>query len=425
MSSLVNLAVTIVAEAKRLADYIEANELPNPSLAAGGPPTLPIPVGDAELKATQLKLYNAAQELSILTLGPVEHLRWQAWSQFNDNISLQALLRFNILAAIPENDTTTFDAIAAATSLPVPLATRLVRHAALSHVLAEPTPGRVAHTAASLALRDNTAGVRDWVDMTFEEWGPAAVRTVDALSQHQGRNPEEPDQSGFALAFGGKPIFQYLAERPERAGVFGGAMASFSRGVSHRVEDFMGAYDWRALGKGTVVDVGGSHGHISVAISKEAPDLKFVVEDLPGTAEQGSQLLDPALADRISFVGYDMNDVQPVRDADLYLYRSVLLNWPTKYCVKFLKNLVPALKPGAKVLVNEGCLAEPHTLSAWDNKILRGLDTCMLGVFNSNQRTEQEWQDIFAMADKRFKFLGVRRPTQFALLWIIEAIWEP
>lgn len=99
-----------------------------------------------------------------------------------------------------------------------------------------------------------------------------------------------------------------------------------------------------------------------------------MVEDLPGTAKQGAEKLDPAYKDRITFIGYDMNDVQPIHGADLYLYRSVFLNWPERFVIKFLKNLVPAMKKGAKILVNEGVLAEPHTLTSWDNKIIRYLE---------------------------------------------------
>lgn len=170
-------------------------------------------------------------------------------------------------------------------------------------------------------------------------------------------------------------------------------------------------------------------------------------------------MLDSALKDRISFIGHDMNDPQPVKGAAIYMFRSVLLNWPKKYCVKFVKNLIPALEPGSKVLINEGCLPEPGTLSTWDDKILRSviplrkplslfpggrggetgmiedellyanspyrsLDLCMMGMFNSNERTVEEWKEIFTLADERFKFLGARRPVEGSLLWIIEAVWE-
>ena len=89
--------------------------------------------------------------------------------------------------------------------------------------------------------------------MTFEEWGPAAVKAVDAMQKFPGS--QEPRETGFGLAFGGKTIFEYLGERPERAKVFGSAMGNFSRGVSHRVEHLVGGYDWKGLGKGSVVDV--------------------------------------------------------------------------------------------------------------------------------------------------------------------------
>jgi O-methyltransferase domain len=149
-----------------------------------------------------------------------------------------------------------------------------------------------------------------------------------------------------------------------------------------------------------------------------------VVEDLPGTAAEGERMLDPQFKERITFMGHDLNNEQPVKDADLYMFRSVLLNWPEKYVVKFLKNLVPALKPGAKVLINEGCLPEPGTVSSWDEKLLRSLDLCMMAMFNSKERTVEEWKALFQEADPRFRFLSAKRP-EGSLLWIIEAVWEP
>jgi hypothetical protein len=134
-------------------------------------------------------------------------------------------------------------------------------------------------------------------------------------------------------------------------------------------------------------------------------------------------MLDPEFKGRIEFLGHNLNDEQPVKDADLYMFRSVLLNWPDKYVVKFLKNLVPALKPGAKVLVNEGVLPEPGTVSSWDDKILRSLDLCMIAMFNSKERTVEEWAALFQKADPRFKFLGAKKPDE-SLLWIIEVVWE-
>lgn len=56
----------------------------------------------------------------------------------------------------------------------------------------------------------------------------------------------------------------------------------------------------------------------------------------------------------------------------------------------------------------------------------------MMLLFNARDREAGDWEGLFAQADKRFKFLGVRMPTKEVdqvpppmLLNIIEAVWEP
>ncbi|KAE8152737.1 S-adenosyl-L-methionine-dependent methyltransferase [Aspergillus avenaceus] len=420
MSQFTDLAKTISAETQRLSEFLKQQNLPQPSFDATSSSEPQIPSDNEELKAAQRTLFQAATDLAILALGPVEHLRWQSWNQFNDNISLQAIIRFRIAEAVPEEGIT-FSKLAEATGVEERLLTRVVRHAMLSHIFHEPKPGVVAHTASSQALSSNRS-VRDWLDMTLEEWGPAAVRTLDAFRKYPGS--QEQNESGFGLAFNGQTIFEFLAKEPERSKVFGGAMANFSKGASHKIEHFVEGYDWKALGKATVVDIGGSHGHISKAIAAGAPELNFIVQDLSGTVADGAKMLDPALKDRVTFMAHDMNNVQPVLGADVYMFRSVLLNWPKKYCVKFLKNLIPAMNPGTKVIINEGVLPEKGELSQWDDRIVRSLDLCMMGMFNSNERTVEEWKEIFAEADSRFKLVNVSRPNSASLLWVLEIVWE-
>ena len=48
-----------------------------------------------------------------------------------------------------------------------------------------------------------------------------------------------------------------------------------ARGLTERI-----AYDWKSLpAKALVVDVGGGVGSASLALAKEFPDLRFVVQD--------------------------------------------------------------------------------------------------------------------------------------------------
>lgn len=252
MSALTELAAIASTEAQKLTKYIKSNNLPLPSFEVGAPGELPIPSTDEDLQASRIRLLKAAQDLQALALGPAEDLRWKAWNQYNDNVSLHAIMHFRLHDAVPLHGTATFAEISQKTGLKEPLVMRLVRHAAIYHVFKEVSPGVVAHTAGSEALLEGSS-VRDWLDMTFEEWAPASVNAVKQLIQ----SPDSGEQSdaGFALAFNGQTIFEFLAERPDRARVFGLAMSNFSKGASHKVEHFITNYDWPALGESTVVDV--------------------------------------------------------------------------------------------------------------------------------------------------------------------------
>lgn len=79
----------------------------------------------------------------------------------------------------------------------------------------------------------------------------------------------------------------------------------------------------------------------------------------------------PELAGRVKFMGHNMQDPQPVKGAAIYMFRSVLHNWPDKYVIKFLSNVVPALEPGSKIIINEGVLAEPGVLNSFEDKVIR------------------------------------------------------
>ena len=76
------------------------------------------------------------------------------------------------------------------------------------------------------------------------------------------------------------------------------------------------------------------------------------------------------LEDRISFMAHDFFTPQPIT-ADVYFFRFIFHDWPDKYGISILQNLVPALKPGARVLINEFCLPEPGMISAYKERVLR------------------------------------------------------
>ena len=121
------------------------------------------------------------------------------------------------------------------------------------------------------------------------------------------------------------------------------------------------SFDFGALGKAKFVDVGGSRGHVSIAIARSFPDLSCIVQDLEGTIAAAKCPED--LKERLQFMPHDFFQEQPVKDADIYFFRFVFHDWSDEYCVKILRQLIPGLRNGTKILVNDICLPPPGVLS--------------------------------------------------------------
>jgi chemotaxis methyl-accepting protein methylase len=117
--------------------------------------------------------------------------------------------------------------------------------------------------------------------------------------------------------------------------------------------------------------VGGSFGFICVALAKKYPQLNFVVQDVPKVVEGGLSRIPPEFGDRIKFQAHDFYTEQPVKDADVYFFRWICHNQSDKYGVKMLQALVPALKPGARIVISDNCLKPVGEEDLWDDKITR------------------------------------------------------
>lgn len=115
----------------------------------------------------------------------------------------------------------------------------------------------------------------------------------------------------------------------------------------------LNGYDWASLGAATVVDVGGSHGSLSIALADKAPQLRFIVQDRPEVTAVGEKNLPSRLRDRVEFMPHDFFQEQPVKGAEVYMLRWIMHDWSDKYAAKILRALIPALKTGAKVLLIE------------------------------------------------------------------------
>lgn len=129
-------------------------------------------------------------------------------------------------------------------------------------------------------------------------------------------------------------------------------------------------YDWASLGQARVVDVGGGQGHIAMELARRFGDLDITVQDMDKMIANGEAGLPTQLRDRVSFMAHDLFAPQTVQ-ADVYFFRWIFHNWSDKYCVQILRAQIPALKPKARVIIQDGCLPEPGAVALWREKIFR------------------------------------------------------
>jgi len=92
--------------------------------------------------------------------------------------------------------------------------------------------------------------------------------------------------------------------------------------------------------------------------------------------------------------------------------------------VQILRALIPALKKGAKVVINDGTLPEPGTAGYVEERAIRTMDMMMQVLVNAREREVDGWAELFREADERFKFLGAWKPEK-SRMWFIEAEWNP
>lgn len=149
-------------------------------------------------------------------------------------------------------------------------------------------------------------------------------------------------------------------------------MTCFSRDIEgYSVSYLISGYDWKSLGPGILVDVGGSDGQVATAIAEAFPDINVIVQDLPSVITAAESKPDrPKMSSTISFQAHDFFTPQPTI-ADAYLYRWVFHDWPDHYVVRALQQLIPALKPGARVIVNESLGPEPGSLPITVERLIR------------------------------------------------------
>ena len=159
--------------------------------------------------------------------------------------------------------------------------------------------------------------------------------------------------------------------------------------------------------------LGGSNGHASIALAEAFPNLKFIVQDLPGTIESSRPdmlSLPSSVASRLSYHHHDFFTPEPLKDVDVFLLRMVIHDWPAAEAKKIISNLVDSMKPGGKLIIMDTVLPRPGSVPVVTEAYLRARDLSMMQVHNSRERELDEWVALLKAGDERLRLLNVVQP---------------
>ncbi|CRG83602.1 Sterigmatocystin 8-O-methyltransferase [Talaromyces islandicus] len=414
-SSLVGLAEQITKNAKALDEYIVKNRLPKPTFASDGPLSFPIPQDNHEMQAVRLALIGASRSLLELALGPLQRLNIEVPTSFQFASALGVANHFHIAEHVPTelSSEISFEDLSAKVGLDVNRLKRIIRVNTANRVFMEPHVGYIAHTAASKVMLDPDASA--WIGHQMEEIYKGSARVIDSFHKYEHSN--DVNETALALALDCGTYWDYLEREPWKVQRFADALRYVS---SHGREDIchvIETFDWSKFGKTTVVDVGGSSGRVAIEIAKVAPNLNFIVQDLPELSSTAKKMImskEPQLenSNRVIFQAHDFFQPQPVRnDATVYMYRQILHDWPDKDAISILKALVPALNDGDTLLLFEAIQPLPNTVPNEIERLIRAADYLMMQKHNSPERTLDMWKNVLARADPRFDYVSHYTPS--------------
>jgi hypothetical protein len=265
-----------------------------------------------------------------------------------------------------------------------PVALRQLLHACASIQLCQlDEEGRCEATAMGRMLASNGEGSQQaWARL----WSRELANLWTGLADSVRTGSSVRSLRGIA---GG---FERLADDPVRADAFNRAMTANTWWVAEALAA-LGVLD----GCRHVVDVGGGHGVLVIALLRQHRAMRATVYDLAHAAVGARVALDAAgLASRADFVAGDFFASVP-SGADAYVLKSVLHDWPDAECAKILASCRAAMSGPARLFLIERLATPPLTPTPGDRAWARS-DLNMLVAHGACERTESMFGALLEVA---------------------------
>jgi len=168
--------------------------------------------------------------------------------------------------------------------------------------------------------------------------------------------------------------------------------------------------------------VGGSAGTAAFEIARVHPKLRCVVQDFASLQKQFTEITPLDLVGRVTFQGHDFFTEQPVKGAAVYFLRQVLHDWPDKYAQRIIRNLVPAMQQGNRLVIMDRVVPPRGVLPPALERLNTMMDLEMMLLHNSRERSIDDWQALVTGADSRFYLKGFGPPEAVGGVQVIEFV---
>jgi hypothetical protein len=260
---------------------------------------------------------------------------------------------------------------------------RVLRLLASVGVFMEDAEGRFTNTPGSELLKIDAPGsLHGFIVMLGEKESWRAWEEI----LHSVRTGEP----AFTRAFGCS-LFEYFEQNPAAARMFDEAM--LSRGAQdddaiRQTFDFAGARE--------IVDVGGGRGSLLAAVLEAQPAAHGTLFERGHVAQAAEASFEPALRSRCRFAAGDFFTDRLPSEADVYILKKVIHDWPDEPARRILTSCQAAMSEHSILLV-----IEPVVPLGNEPSFAKLLDLFMLVWPGGRERTAAEHSALLASAGLR------------------------
>ncbi|TRM63597.1 O-methyltransferase-domain-containing protein [Schizophyllum amplum] len=468
MSSIAPLVDLIVQNARALEDACAASGAKLPDLDAHFDPASEAFRKDPVAAEAANVIAAAALQLVATVLSPPLTLLTAA-TGYVKSAALRVALEAGVTEILREAGPQGLhvDDMAKINGLDPQKLSRFLRFLATNHIFREVAPDVFANNRISTLLDtmkpskeiiadpehkyDGTKGIAAACATIMDEQYKAGGYAWETLSDPVDGASGEPDGTAMGRAFGLRQSTWDIFARPENSFRSRRFNIGMSAAASLQPADvIMTAFDWKSLPAGSlVVDVGGGIGAATRSLAKNCPDLKVVLQDLPGVIEDAKKWWDENAQDavrtgQVTLEAHSFFDPQPSRNVGVFLLKQVLHDWSNLYSARILRHLRTAASETTKLVIMDDLLSfacrEPsdESLSAIPGAVPSEApepllanygaahefgyttDLMMYFGFNAQERNVRQFQNL--LRSTGWKLTTVRRPSHGIMTNAIEAV---